>query len=166
MMVPVLTGTFPIRPYHPAQFFGTIKADGQLPKVAALACHHHEAVAISLVGYDTSVSAALARLWQREQLVFEPDTAIDWHGPVQLGRRQENYKQFHVMLPGTKEVVLATWDIRSETRRHPQETGSKLAVVITYQILRSLPIRGRFSQLLGYPGISRRSCHADMDHSS
>jgi len=103
-MVPILTGTLPIRPYHPIQFYGTIKVDGQLPKVAALACEHQEVVAISLVGYDTSVSAALARLWQREQLAFEPDPSIDWHGPGHLGRRQENYKQFHSTLPGTKEV--------------------------------------------------------------
>jgi len=66
----VFNGTLPIRPSHPTQFFGTIKADGQLPRVAALACHHQEVVAISLVGYDTSVSAALARLWQREQRAF------------------------------------------------------------------------------------------------
>jgi hypothetical protein len=104
IVVKTVTGTLPIRPYHPTQFFGTIKADGQLPKVAALASHHQEIVAISLVGYDTSVSAVLARLWQREQLVFEPDPAIDWHGPWHLGRRQENYKQFHTTLPGTKEV--------------------------------------------------------------
>ena len=103
-MMHVFTGTLPVRPYHPTQFYGTIKADGQVPKVAALACHQQEVVAISLVGYDTSVSAALARLWQREQLAFEPDPAIDWHGPQLLGRRQENYKQFHTILPGTKEV--------------------------------------------------------------
>jgi hypothetical protein len=104
MMQHVLNGTLPVRPYHPTLFFGTIKADGQLPKVAALACHHQEVVAISLVGYDTSVSAVLARLWQREQLTFEPDPVIDWHGPGQLCRRQENYKQFHTTLLGTKEV--------------------------------------------------------------
>jgi len=104
IMVPILTGTLPIRPYHPTQLFGAIKADGQLPKVAALACHQQELVAISLVGYDTSISAALARLWQREQLAFEPDPAIDWHGPGHLDRRQEHYKQFHATLPGTKEV--------------------------------------------------------------
>ena len=50
--------------------------------------------------------------------------------------------------------------------RHSAETGSILAVVITDQILRSLPIQGRFSQLLGHPGISWRSCDSDMDHSS
>src|SRR5215470_6000372 len=53
--------------------------------------------------------------------------------------------------------------------RHSAETGSILPVVIIDQILRSLPIRGRFSQLLGHPGISWRSWRcvdSDMDHSS
>jgi hypothetical protein len=49
-------------------------------------------------------------------------------------------------------------------RRHPVEIGSKLAVVIMNQILGCLPIRSGYSQLLGQPGIGRRSCHADMDH--
>jgi len=49
-------------------------------------------------------------------------------------------------------------------RRHPVETGSKLAVVIMNQILGCLPIRSGFAELLGHPGIGRRSCHADMDH--
>ena len=51
-------------------------------------------------------------------------------------------------------------------RRYTSEAGSKLAVVITNQILGCKPIRGRFSQLLRHPGISRGSCHADMDHPS
>ena len=49
-------------------------------------------------------------------------------------------------------------------RRHSQETGSKPAVMITDQILGCLPIWGGFSQVLRYPGIGWRSCHADMDH--
>src|SRR5207247_11374302 len=120
-----MRGTLPIRPYHPTQFFGTIKADGQLPKVAALACHHHEVVAISLVGYDTSVSAALARLWQREQLAFEPAPSIDWHGPEQLGRWLENYKQFHTTLPGTKEVHILALPLSAniaEGMLHPPDS--------------------------------------------
>ncbi len=40
-------------------------------------------------------------------------------------------------------------------RRHPQKTGSKLAVVITDEILRCLPKRGRFAQVLCHPGIGR-----------
>ena len=50
--------------------------------------------------------------------------------------------------------------------RHWAETGSKLAVVIMNEVLGCLPIRGGFSQLLCDPGISRRPCHSDMDHSS
>ena len=48
--------------------------------------------------------------------------------------------------------------------RHSAETGSKLAIVITDQILGCLPIRRRFSQLLGHPGIRWASSHAHVDH--
>ena len=155
-MVSHFTGTLPIRPYHPTQFFGTIKADGQLPKVAALACHHQEVVAISLVGYDTSVSAALARLWQREQLAFEPDPAIDWHGPQQLGRRQENYKQFHATLPGTKEVHVLALPVSAniaEGMLHPpdipkpkQEQGSSSPPIQPAQVDRSRFVLGNWDE--------------------
>jgi hypothetical protein len=156
MHVPILTGTLPIRPYHPTQFFGTIKADGQLPKVAALACHHHEVVAISLVGYDTSVSAALARLWQREQLVFESDPFADWHGPGQIGRRQENYKQFHTTLPGTKEVHILALPISAniaEGMLHPpdipkpkQEQGSSSPPIQAAQVDLSRFVLGNWDE--------------------
>jgi hypothetical protein len=48
--------------------------------------------------------------------------------------------------------------------RHPRKTWSKFAIVITNQILRCLPIRCSFSELLRNPGIGRRSCHAYVDH--
>ena len=48
--------------------------------------------------------------------------------------------------------------------RHTSKARSKLAVVITNQVLGCEPIRGRFSQLLRHPGISRRSRHAYVDH--
>ena len=47
--------------------------------------------------------------------------------------------------------------------RHTSKARPKFAIVITNQILRRLPIRGGFSQLLGHPGIGRRACHAHMD---
>src|SRR5947208_3038904 len=50
--------------------------------------------------------------------------------------------------------------------RHPSKAGPKFAVVITYQILGCLSIGGGFSQLLGHPGIGRRSSDPDMDHPS
>src|SRR5260370_1097812 len=49
-------------------------------------------------------------------------------------------------------------------RCHPEEIGSKLAIIITYQILGSLPIGSRFPELLGHPGIGRRSRDADVEH--
>src|SRR5260370_12797640 len=48
--------------------------------------------------------------------------------------------------------------------RHPSKTWSKLAVVLTNQVLWRLPVRGSFSQLLRHPGICRRAYHAYVDH--
>jgi hypothetical protein len=96
-------GTWPVR-MHADRFFGTVKADGQHPRVAGLACYKGDIVAISLVGYDTSVSAVLASLWLRESVPFLPNEDVEWHGPRNLKRRPEAYKQFCVQLPGTKEV--------------------------------------------------------------
>jgi len=50
--------------------------------------------------------------------------------------------------------------------RHPSETGPKFTIVITNQILGCLPIGGSFSQVLGHPGIGRRSSDSDMDYPS
>ncbi len=96
-------GTWPVR-MHADRFFGTINVDGQHPRVAALACYKGDVVAISLVGYDTSVSAVLASLWLRETVPFLPDEEIEWQGPQHLKRRPEAYKQLSVQLAGTKEV--------------------------------------------------------------
>jgi hypothetical protein len=48
--------------------------------------------------------------------------------------------------------------------RHTSKARPELTVVITNQVLGCLSIWGRFSQLLGHPGIGRRVCHAHMDH--
>ncbi len=48
--------------------------------------------------------------------------------------------------------------------RYPSKARPELAIVITNQVLRCEPIRGRFSQLLGHPGIRRRSGHAHVDN--
>jgi hypothetical protein len=100
----MLTGTLPVRPFHPDRFFGTVQVDGQRPRVAALACHGLDVVAISLVGYDTSISAALATLWQRQQLAVLLPDGVEWQGPRQLQRLPIGYKQFSTHLPGTREV--------------------------------------------------------------
>src|SRR5258708_621592 len=46
---------------------------------------------------------------------------------------------------------------------HTSKARPKFAIVITNQILRHMPIRGSFSELLCNPGIGRRSCHAYAD---
>ena len=45
---------------------------------------------------------------------------------------------------GSGSVIRSLENLDATCRRHPDETGSKLAVVITHQILRCLPIRGSF----------------------
>ena len=47
--------------------------------------------------------------------------------------------------------------------RHTSKAGPKFTVVISNEIFRCVPIRGGFSKRLGHPGISRGSCHADLD---
>ncbi len=100
----ILNGTLPVRPFHPDGFFGTVQVDGQHPRVAALVCHELDVVVISLVGYDTSISAALATLWQRQQLALLLAEGVEWHGPLRLQRLPIGYKQFSTHLPGTREV--------------------------------------------------------------
>ena len=46
---------------------------------------------------------------------------------------------------------------------HARKTGSKLAITITDEILRSLPIGSRFPQLMCSPGIGRRAGDTHMD---
>jgi hypothetical protein len=99
----ILHGTWPIYPFAD-HFFGTVQADGQHPRVAAVACHNGDAVLLSLVGYDTSVSAVLAKLWLREAVPFQTAPGIRWEGPHQFHRRTEKYKQISTPLDGTKEV--------------------------------------------------------------
>ena len=65
---------------------------------------------------------------------------------------------------GSGSVIRRLENLDATGRRHPDETGSKLAIIITYQILRCLSKWSGFSEVLRYPGIGGRSCHADVDH--
>src|SRR5712692_6835130 len=47
---------------------------------------------------------------------------------------------------------------------HPRETHTKLAVVITDEVLRPHTKGGGFPKLLCSPSVSGRSCDADVDH--
>ncbi len=99
-------GTLPVRPYHPDGFIGTLQADGQQVRVAALACDEERVIALSLVGFDTSIGVVLARLWSSTAVPFEPATNWQdvWQGPEQLKRSSERYKQCVAHLEGTREV--------------------------------------------------------------
>src|SRR5437762_12548266 len=99
----LLTGSWPVRT-HANRFYGTVKADGQHPRVAGLVCEDGEVVAISLVGYETSTSAALSSLWLREAVPFLVGEDVNWKGPRSLHRKPVGYKQFSTQLANTNEV--------------------------------------------------------------
>lgn len=99
----ILSGTWPVR-MHADRFFGTVKVDGQHPRVAGLATYRGDVIALSLVGYDTSVSAVLASLWSGVQVSYLVGDQMKWDGPRSLRRRNTPYKQYSVQLEGTKEV--------------------------------------------------------------
>jgi hypothetical protein len=78
-------------------------------------------------------------------------------------------------LPNTPQEALAdrigAWciigsfeNLDTTCPRHPSEARPKFAIVITNQVLGRLSIGCGFSQLLGHPGIGRRSSDSDMDH--
>src|SRR5258707_3786561 len=75
---PLLDGTLPLRPFHPDGFVGALQADGQQVRVAALTCDDERVIALSLVGFDTSIGVVLSRLWSSTAVPFAPTT--DWQG--------------------------------------------------------------------------------------
>ena len=91
----LLDGTLPLRPFHPDGFAGSLQADGQQVRVAALACDAERVIALSLVGFDTSIGVVLSRLWSSTAVPFAPapDWQGEWQGPEQLKRSGERYKQ-------------------------------------------------------------------------
>src|SRR5258708_25878114 len=102
----LLDGTLPVRPFHPDGFVGELQADGQQVRVAALACDEERMIALSLVGFDTSIGVILARLWSSTAVPFTPasDWQDEWNGPELLKRDGERYKQSLAHLEGNREV--------------------------------------------------------------
>ena len=102
-VVPMLTGTVPVRPINPDGFVGTIEQDGQIVQVAAIAFDTGKIALMSLVGRDTSVSAVLAQIWKNKEAVFRSADHVDWQEREQKFKRLgENYKQFATVLPALK----------------------------------------------------------------
>src|SRR5260221_13629297 len=71
----LLDGTLPLRPFHPDGFAGSLQADGQQVRVAALACDAERMIALSLVGFDTSIGVVLSRLWSSTAVPLAPAPA-------------------------------------------------------------------------------------------
>jgi len=65
---------------------------------------------------------------------------------------------------GSGSVIRRLEHFYATCRCHSHKTGFELAIVITEQILRCLPIRGGFPKLLRHPDISRGLGDSDMDH--
>src|SRR5258708_13744058 len=82
----LLDGTLALRAFHPDGFAGSLQADGQQVRVAALACDAERMIALSLVGFDTSIGAVLSRLWGSTAVPFPPapDWQGEWSGPGPL----------------------------------------------------------------------------------
>src|SRR2546421_12872028 len=102
----LLDGTLPLRPFHPEGFVGTMQADGQNVRVAALACDEARVVALSLVGFDTSIGVVFSRLWSSTTVPFAPafNWLEEWHGTERLPRTGAAYKPCVATLEGTRQV--------------------------------------------------------------
>jgi hypothetical protein len=115
-MPPVLIGHEQLRPLT-TEFVGSITADGQTTRVAAIALTTQGKVALlNLVANDTTVSAATARLFKGEQLLFRVADGMRWEAPTQIGRAESvNYRQVKAAVPNTREknylVIPHTADI-------------------------------------------------------
>lgn len=90
--------------FDPTGFVGEVAADGQRVRVTALATDPEGHVAfLGLVGYETSVSAALARLMKGEQLGFLPTPRVAWDGPTALLALRVSYWLWRAEIRGTRE---------------------------------------------------------------
>src|SRR5258708_21698289 len=99
----LLDGTLPLRPFHPDGFVGSLQADGQQVRVAALACDAERVIALSLVGFDTSIGVVLARLWSSTVVPFAPatDWQGEWQGPEPAKTRRARHQQSAAHPPST-----------------------------------------------------------------
>lgn len=90
--------------FDPAGFVGEISADGQRVRVCAIATDDEGGAAfLGLVGYETSVSAALARLMKGEQLGFLPAAHLSWDAPTGLQALRVSYWLWRADVHGTRE---------------------------------------------------------------
>ncbi len=102
-MLPAHVPDLPLRGFDPARFVGECAADGQRVRVAALACDATgQTIFLSIVGYETSVGATLARLMKREALGFLPRDD-SWNGPTTLSALPISYWLWRADISSTRE---------------------------------------------------------------
>jgi hypothetical protein len=100
-----------------SEFVGSIAADGQTTRVAAIALSTQgKAVLLNLVANDTTLSAMTARFFKGEQLLFRVADGMAWSAPNLFGRAdQVSYRQIKAAIPNTREknflVIPHTADI-------------------------------------------------------
>ncbi|HEU4329457.1 MAG TPA: hypothetical protein VFS21_40340 [Roseiflexaceae bacterium] len=108
--------------FDPAGFVGTLRADGQTMRVSALACTDAGQLAlISLIGYETSVDAAMGRLIKCERLHFSPADPA-WNGPTELTISRASYWMWRAALTGTREhqgVLIVRYASIQHGLQHP-----------------------------------------------
>lgn len=112
----LLSESTPVRPLL-SEFVGSIAADGQTTRVAAIALNvQGKAVLLNLVASDTTLSATTARFFKGEQLLFQVAEGMTWSAPNLFGRAdQVSYRQIKAAIPNTREknflVIPHTADI-------------------------------------------------------
>lgn len=103
-MPPVLIGSAQVRPFT-TEFVGSISADGQNSRVAAIAVTPEGKLALlNLVANDTTISAATARFFKGEPLQFVVAEGLRWEAPTLFGRAEQvSYRQIKAAVPHTRE---------------------------------------------------------------
>jgi hypothetical protein len=103
-MCTLLAHTTLVRPLL-SEFVGSIAADGQTTRVAAIALSTQgKAVLLNLVANDTTLSAMTARFFKGEQLLFRVADGMAWSAPNLFGRAdQDSYRQIKAAIPITRE---------------------------------------------------------------
>lgn len=119
-----MTGTLPVKPFSQQDgFYGSLVADGQEPRVTALACDHlGHLILVSLVGYDVSIGAVFGTLWQNKDVPFLKRPHVSWLGQRAICRFVEPYRQIQTKITGTHEVhalAISTKAHIAEGIRHP-----------------------------------------------
>lgn len=94
--------TIPIG-FDPSRFWGEVAADGQRTRVASLACDEEgRLLLLWIVGYETSVAAALGRLLKGEATGFLPGDGVAWDGPTSLKTAPAPFWMWRGEVQGTR----------------------------------------------------------------